>query len=86
MYAASTAFNGELGDECLNGEVFYSLKEAQIIIERWRVHYNTRRRHSSLGTGHLRSRRLDRRLISLRALNNRYPIRSLKPSESFLRQ
>jgi putative transposase len=43
------SFNGKLRDECLNGEIFYSLKEAQIIIERWRVHYNTRRPHSSLG-------------------------------------
>jgi hypothetical protein len=33
----------------LNGEIFYSLKEAQIIIERWRVEYNTLRPHSSLG-------------------------------------
>ncbi len=41
--------NGKLRDECLNGEIFYSLKEAQIIIERWRVEYNTRRPHSSLG-------------------------------------
>jgi putative transposase len=43
------SFNGKLRDECLNGEIFYSLKEAQIIIERWRVHYNTRRPHSALG-------------------------------------
>ena len=43
------SFNGKLRDECLNGEIFYSLKEAQIIIERWRVHYNTLRPHSSLG-------------------------------------
>ena len=31
----------ELRDELLNGEVFYSLKEAQIVIEQWRKHYNT---------------------------------------------
>ena len=31
------SFNGRLRDECLNGEIFYSLKEAQIVIERWRV-------------------------------------------------
>ena len=43
------SFNGKLRDECLNGEIFYSLKEAQIIIECWRVHYNTLRPHSSLG-------------------------------------
>ena len=35
------SFNGKLRDECLNGEIFYSLKEAQIVIERWRVEYNT---------------------------------------------
>ena len=33
----------------LNGERFYTLKEAQILMERWRVHYNTVRPHSSLG-------------------------------------
>lgn len=43
------SFNGKLRDECLNGEIFYSLKEAQVVIEQWRVHYNTRRPHSSLG-------------------------------------
>jgi len=42
------SFNGKLRDECLNGEVFYSLKEAQIVIEQWRVEYNTRRPHSAL--------------------------------------
>ena len=36
------SFNGKLRDECLNGEIFYSLKEAQIVIEQWRVMYNTR--------------------------------------------
>ena len=37
-----------LRDECLNGEIFYSLKEAQIVIELWREEYNTRRPHSAL--------------------------------------
>jgi transposase InsO family protein len=36
-------------DELLNGEIFYSLREAKIIIERWRNHYNTKRPHSALG-------------------------------------
>ncbi len=36
-------------DELLNVEIFYSLREAQVLIERWRVHYNTRRPHSALG-------------------------------------
>jgi len=43
------SFNGKLRDERLNGEIFYSLKEAKVLIERWRVHYNTVRPHSSLG-------------------------------------
>jgi transposase InsO family protein len=43
------SFNGKLRDELLNGELFYSLKEAQVVIEQWRRHYNTRRPHSSLG-------------------------------------
>lgn len=36
-------------DELLNGEMFSSLREAQIIIETWRNHYNTKRPHSALG-------------------------------------
>ena len=43
------SFNGKLRDECLNGEIFYSLREAQVVIEMWRKHYNTVRPHSSLG-------------------------------------
>ena len=43
------SFNGKMRDELLNGEIFYSLKEAQILIELWRMHYNTIRPHSSLG-------------------------------------
>jgi putative transposase len=43
------SFNGKLRDELLNGEIFYTLKEAQILIERWRQEYNTIRPHSSLG-------------------------------------
>ncbi|WP_119071273.1 IS3 family transposase [Aggregatilinea lenta] len=42
------SFNGKMRDELLNGEIFYSLKEAQVLIEDWRCHYNTRRPHSSL--------------------------------------
>jgi putative transposase len=42
------SFNGKLRDEKLNGEIFYTLKEAQVLIERWRVEYNTLRPHSSL--------------------------------------
>jgi transposase InsO family protein len=43
------SFNGRLRDELLNGEIFYTLKEAQVIIEHWRNHYNTKRPHSALG-------------------------------------
>lgn len=43
------SFNGKLRDELLNGEIFYSLKEARIVIAQWRKHYNTIRPHSSLG-------------------------------------
>ena len=39
----------ELRDELLNSEIFYSLKEAQIVIGQWRKHYNTIRLHSALG-------------------------------------
>jgi len=42
------SFNGSLRDELLNGEIFYSLAEAKVLIEAWRRHYNTVRRHSSL--------------------------------------
>jgi len=42
-------FNGKLRDELLNGEIFYTLREAKVLIERWRRHYNTIRPHSSLG-------------------------------------
>ena len=43
------SFNGRLRDECLNGETFYTLKEAQVILEQWRHHYNHIRPHTSLG-------------------------------------
>lgn len=43
------SFNGKLRDELLNCEIFYSLREAQLLTERWRVHFNTIRPHSSLG-------------------------------------
>lgn len=43
------SFNGKLRDELLNGEIFYTLREAKVLIESWRVHYNTVRPHSALG-------------------------------------
>jgi len=43
------SFNGKLRDELLNGEIFYTLREAKVLIERWRQYYNTVRPHSALG-------------------------------------
>ena len=43
------SFNSKLRDELLNGEIFYTLQEAKIIIEGWRCHDNTIRPQSSLG-------------------------------------
>lgn len=43
------SFNGKLRDELLNREIFYTLTEAQVLIERWRQDYNRIRPHSSLG-------------------------------------
>jgi putative transposase len=61
------SFNGRLRDECLNQEIFNSLKEAQIAVEQWRNQYNTVRPHSSLGyrppapqTSTARTHQLDR--------------------------
>ena len=42
------SFNGKLGDELLNREVFYTLTEAKILIEQWRKEYNQVHPHSSL--------------------------------------
>jgi transposase InsO family protein len=43
------SFNARLRDELLNGEVFHTIAEARVLIERWRRHYNEKRPHSSLG-------------------------------------
>jgi putative transposase len=43
------SFNGKLRDELLNGELFYTLKEAEILTQHWRREYNHIRPHSSLG-------------------------------------
>lgn len=43
------SFNGKLRDELLNPEIFETLLEARVLVERWRVDYNTHRPHSSLG-------------------------------------
>jgi transposase InsO family protein len=43
------SFHDKLRDECLNRELFGSLREAQVILEQWRLEYNEQRPHSSLG-------------------------------------
>lgn len=43
------SFNGKLRDQLLDREIFYTLAEARILIERWRRHYNAIRPHSALG-------------------------------------
>jgi len=43
------SFNARFRDELIDGEIFYSLKEAQVVIEQWRRHYNAVRPHSALG-------------------------------------
>ena len=43
------SFNGKMRDELLNREIFYTLEEARVLIERWRKEYNQVRPHSALG-------------------------------------
>ena len=43
------SFNARLRDELLDGEIFYTLREARVVIESWRPHYNSVRPHASLG-------------------------------------
>ena len=43
------SFNGKLRDELLDRQVFHSVREAKVLVERWRLKYNHRRPHSSLG-------------------------------------
>ena len=43
------SFNGRLRDECLNTKVFFSIEDAREKLESWRLDYNTRRPHSSIG-------------------------------------
>lgn len=42
------SFNGRFRDECLSEHLFANLKQARLIIEDWRIDYNTRRPHTSL--------------------------------------
>jgi putative transposase len=43
------SFIGKLRHELLNGEIFYTLREAQVLIENWRQHYKRIRPHRALG-------------------------------------
>ena len=43
-------FNGKMRYELLHGEIFYILKEAQVLSETWRMEYNIARPHSALGS------------------------------------
>ena len=43
------SFNGRVRDELLNLEEFTSLTVAQVVVEAWRIEYNTYRSHSALG-------------------------------------
>ena len=43
------SFIGKLRDELLNGEIFYTLTEAKVLVQRWRHLYNRARHHSALG-------------------------------------
>ncbi len=43
------SFNGKFRDEVLNRHVFYSVREAKVVVEDWRLEYNDHRLHSSLG-------------------------------------
>jgi len=43
------SFNGRFREEVLNRELFYSVKEAKVIVQNWRLEYNNHRPHSGLG-------------------------------------
>ena len=43
------SFKARVRDDSLHGEFFNSLRGDQSLIEKWRAHYNTVRRHSALG-------------------------------------
>ena len=49
MRSAPSGSRRWLRDELLDGEIFYTLQEARVVIESWRRHYNSVRPHASLG-------------------------------------
>jgi transposase InsO family protein len=77
------SFNGKLRNECLNQEIFYSLREARVVIEQWRNQYNTVRPHSSLGYRPPRRRHPQASCphwITQPPCNNLYPLGAKQPS------
>lgn len=64
------SFNGKLRDELLNGEIFYTLKEAKIFIEMWRKEYNQIRPHSSLGYRPPASKVIQTPLLTISLIDN----------------
>jgi putative transposase len=69
------SFNGRLRDECLNGEVFFTLTDAREKLDRWRRDYNQARPHSSLAdrTPAEFARNLDRRPFALSIMDKAEP-------------
>jgi len=41
------SFNDKVRDEPLNGEIFYGIRDVHVIIDQWRINYNTKRSHST---------------------------------------
>ena len=75
------SFHDKLRDECLNRELFGDLREARVILESWRVEYNERRPHSSLGYRTPTSMRVDGRTDLMGAARPQTPRRS--PRQAF---
>jgi len=66
------SFNGKLRDELLKREIFDTLYEAQVLIERWRVEYNTIRPHSSLGYRPPAPETIQTRWLNLTSLSHKH--------------
>lgn len=64
------SFNARFRYELLNGEIFYSLREAQILIEKWRIHYNTAGHTAHWATAHPRQKASCRWTTGLQGTNN----------------
>lgn len=50
------ALNGKMREQCLNGELFYTLKDSQVMTDRWSIHYNTARRIAVSAASHTLSK------------------------------